>query len=234
MKRLKMILLPGMDGTGKLFDPLLETLPPNFEPRVIAYPNEPVKSYDELLPQVQRELPNGYPFLIVAESFSGPLAIKLAAIQPANLEALILCATFAENPLPALNWIHSFVSPLFFRLPPPRILIRHLLAGANCSKALVDRLLEIARSIKPEVIASRIRLVLTVDETQDLKSCRVPILYLIAKQDRLVSRRYADQVLRLNPQAKCVEIDAPHLLLQTEPEKAIIAINTFLRSQFEE
>lgn len=227
MKQLKMILLPGMDGTGKLFDPLLETLPPNFEPRIVAYPNEPVKSYDELLPQVQRELPSGAPFLIVAESFSGPLAIKLAAIQPANLEALILCATFAENPLPALNWIHSFVSPLFFRLPPPRILIRYLLTGTNSSKALVEELLAIARSIKPEVIASRIRLVLTVNETDALKSCRIPILYLRATRDRLVGRRCANKILRLNPLAKSVEIDAPHLLLQTEPEKVIAAITEF-------
>ncbi len=229
MKRLKMILLPGMDGTGELFDPLLETLPPNFEPQIVAYPNEPVRSYDELLPQVQHAIPSDSPFLLVAESFSGPLAIKIAATQPANLEALILCATFAQNPLPALRWIHSFVSPLFFRLPPPRILIRCLLTGSKVSKALADKVLASARSIKPEVIASRIRLVLTVDETQALKSCRVPILYLRATRDRLVGRRCADQILRLSPRAKSVEIDAPHLLLQTEPEKAVFTITEFCR-----
>lgn len=231
MKRLKMILLPGMDGTGKLFDPLLQTLPPNFEPQVVAYPNQPVRSYEELLPQVKRVFPSDSPFLLVAESFSGPLAIKLAAIQPANLEALILCATFAQNPWPALGWLHPLVNPLCFRLPPPRILIHYLLTGAEGSNALADRVLAMARSIKPEVIASRIRLVLKVDETQALKSCRVPILYLRATRDRLVGRRCADQILRLNPRAKIEEIDAPHLLLQSEPEKAISAISRFLKSE---
>lgn len=231
MTRRKMILLPGLDGTGKLFAPLIEKFPPDFEPQIVAYSNEPAKSYDELLPQVQRLLPQDEPFILLAESFSGPLAIKVAATQPNNLQALILCATFAENPLPLLGWVHWIVSPLFFRFPLPRILARYLMTGADGSTVLVDRILEIAQFTKPEVIASRIRLVLTVNETKALKSCRVPILYLRATRDKLVGRHCGDQILRLNSRARQVEIDAPHLLLQTEPEKAVYAISRFLKSE---
>ena len=33
-----MVLLPGLDGTGLLFDPLLPCLPPTLRPLVVAYP----------------------------------------------------------------------------------------------------------------------------------------------------------------------------------------------------
>ena len=226
-----MILLPGLDGTGELFTPLVENLPPMFEPVRISYANEPVTNYDELLPQVQRRLPHDEPFILVAESFSGPLAAKIAAMRPKNLEALILCATFVENPLPGMGWIYRFVSSWMFRLPPPRTLIRYLLAGANGSNALVDQLLAIAWSLKPEVIASRIRLVLTVNAMQALTVCQIPILYLRATRDKLVGSHCANRILQLNSQAKMGEIDAPHLLLQTEPDKAISAISHFLKSE---
>ncbi|MDB4679771.1 MAG: hypothetical protein P8M30_04180 [Planctomycetaceae bacterium] len=42
---LKIILLPGMDGTGKLFDPLIEQCPPEFEPVVVPLPNQECQRY---------------------------------------------------------------------------------------------------------------------------------------------------------------------------------------------
>lgn len=222
-----MVLLPGLDGTGKLFAPLLETLPPIFEPCVVAYPNKLARSYDDLLPNVQRVLPRDNPFLLVAESFSGPLAIKIASMQPNNLKALILCATFAENPLPGLGWIHWGIRPWMFRVPVPEILLRYLLTGAKASNSLANQVRQIVRSVRPEAIASRLRLVLTADAAQAVTLCPVPILYLRATRDRLIGRQCAARILQLNPQARKVDIDAPHLLLQSEPEKAVAAITAF-------
>src|SRR5258706_2862593 len=91
------LLLPGMDGTGRLFTPLGRALGPRFETRVIAYPRDRVLTYGELGAQIA--LPRG-PFVLVAESFSGPIAIALAASRPPGLVGLVLAASFARSPRP--------------------------------------------------------------------------------------------------------------------------------------
>ncbi len=75
-------LLPGMDGTGTMFSILSRVLPPRFEPRVIDYPARETLSYDALLARIEARLPTDQPYAVVAESFSEPLAIRLAAAKP--------------------------------------------------------------------------------------------------------------------------------------------------------
>lgn len=91
---MKLVLLPGMDGTGRLFAPLLSRLDDRLEPVVIAYPGHEQLDYDQLHEFVRARLPKGEPFILLGESFSGPVAITLAATAPTGLCGLILCATF--------------------------------------------------------------------------------------------------------------------------------------------
>jgi pimeloyl-ACP methyl ester carboxylesterase len=74
------------------------------------------------------------------------------------------------------------------------------------------------------------RNVLNVDMREAFAACRLPILYLLGKQDRLVRRRSVDEMLRIQPNIRVVEIDGPHLLLQREPAKCFEAINRFLEA----
>ena len=59
--------------------------------------------YDELEVLVRAALPTGQRYFLLGESFSGPLAIRIAANPPAGLAGVILCGTFAKNPLPWLR-----------------------------------------------------------------------------------------------------------------------------------
>ncbi len=81
-----LVLLPGLDGTGRLFTPLRRLLEPNFRTVVISYPADCPHDYDGLSTKVVRELPKT-PHVIVAESFSGPVALKVAACNPQGLLA---------------------------------------------------------------------------------------------------------------------------------------------------
>jgi len=45
---MKLVLLPGLDGTGKLFAPLIEALPSSIDIQVITYPLNKEQSYNEL------------------------------------------------------------------------------------------------------------------------------------------------------------------------------------------
>src|SRR6516225_8307668 len=98
-----LLLLPGMDGTGRLFEPLLPFLPPSLVAVVLAYPPDRPLDYAELLPYVEAAIPDGQEFLVLGESFSGPLALLLAARQPPGLRGIILCASFARSPLPFIT-----------------------------------------------------------------------------------------------------------------------------------
>ena len=97
------MLLPGLDGTGKLLRALCETLKDRINTEVIAYPTNQALGYDELTQFVADRLPS-QPFVLLGESFSGPIAIRLAAKPPAGLKGLILCGTFGKNPYPWLGW----------------------------------------------------------------------------------------------------------------------------------
>jgi pimeloyl-[acyl-carrier protein] methyl ester esterase len=97
-ERLKLLLLPGMDGTGELFSEFVRLLPDWIEPRVMSYPSGQRLSYEQLLPVLRTALPSDKPFVILAESFSTPLAVRLAAETPKGLRALVLCAGFICPP----------------------------------------------------------------------------------------------------------------------------------------
>ncbi len=75
---MKWVLLPGMDGTGLLFTPLLSALPIGVDPIVVSYPADRAASPEELLRIVLAHLPGEGAYVLIAESFSGPLALRAA------------------------------------------------------------------------------------------------------------------------------------------------------------
>ena len=122
---MRLMLLPGMDGTGRLFGPLLRILPQGLEVTVFAYPPDRPCGYAELLPLVEAAVPEGGEFVVLGESFSGPLALLLAARRPRGLRGVILCASFARGPwrFPA-RWLGLLIRPFWFRAVPGSLIRR--------------------------------------------------------------------------------------------------------------
>ncbi|HKO96596.1 MAG TPA: alpha/beta hydrolase [Pyrinomonadaceae bacterium] len=225
---MKLVLLPGLDGTGRLFEPLVQALPSHLSPVVISYPNEKPLSYTELLRFVKVQLPSDENYVLLAESFSGPLAIEVSATQPPNLKALILSATFVSNPALVPQSMSFVLRGLFFTLEPSPLVVSRYLLGEKPPFDLVETFLSAKRSVPPDVLAFRTRSVMNADVRRAFAACRLPILYLFAKQDRLIKRRSLAEMQRLKPEMSIVEIDGPHLLLQREPVKCVEAITQFL------
>jgi pimeloyl-ACP methyl ester carboxylesterase len=170
------------------------------------------------------------PYVLVAESFSGPLALYFAQAQWENLEALVLCSSFVRNPLPPfLNWVHSLIGTGLFTKSPPTIVLKKYLLGKNPPAGLVEGLTAAIDSVEPAVISQRIRLVMETDASAALQDCRAPILYLLGSHDELVGRRGWEDLAKARPGIQCTEIDAPHLILQTKPREAWVAIEMFLK-----
>ncbi len=182
---------------------------------------------------MQKALPADKPYVLIAESFSGPLAVEVAAAQPENLQALVLCASFVTNPAPPfLRWIRSFNHPGWFRFHLPRSFVRYAAALWDCEASVIDSLIEHATSVQPDVLSFRFAQVMQVDVREQLLRCCVPMLYLQATRDLLVPRRNREEIVRLKPDASYTEIDASHFVLQHKPAESLQAIQVFLKANF--
>src|SRR3981081_958267 len=98
----RLLVLPGMDGTGQLLQPFVEAIGARARCTICAYPTHTALDYDQLTKLVEQSVPRNEPWVILAESFSGPIAVKIAAANPRGLKGVILCASFVKNPLPLL------------------------------------------------------------------------------------------------------------------------------------
>jgi pimeloyl-ACP methyl ester carboxylesterase len=211
-----------MDGTGELLRPFVRALPPGFEATVVAYPADRLLGYSELRPLVDAAVPETDPYVLVAESFSGPLAILHAAGRPPGLRALVLSATFASSPLPrSVRGIGVLARPPLFRIRTTAAFVRRFLAGRDVPPEVLELVMSVAGRLAPEVMAHRLRQVLEVDVEEALSRIEVPALYLRASRDRLVGKRAMNRIAARVPGLRAVTLDAHHLLLQTRPEEAV-------------
>ncbi len=222
---MKLLLLPGMDGTGRMFDPILPLLSLFLEPEVISYPPRSLRTYDELLAQISAPPSD---FVILAESFSGPLGIQLAARNPDRVRALILVATFASSPVKAGKLFRPLVAPWQFRYVVMKRLACRALVGTFRGE-LADTLRGVLQDVSPDVLAFRLREILGVDVTHSLLKIKAPVLYLQGKKDFVVGRRNVDTIRALIPHLQVAELDTGHLLLQQQPAGAAGLIRQFLQ-----
>ena len=230
LSSVKLVLLPGMDGTGDLFTDFRNALPQSMEPMVVRFPRDRFLDYPDLLALLQAgTLPSG-PYVLLAESFSTPLAIQFAATNPPNLKALVLCAGFATSPLRGFPKIAArWLAPILFAVPPPAIAIKALLLGSTTTSTLLFQVKAAIESVAPKVLSSRLRAVLDCDVRAVLSKTVLPILYMQAEQDRLVSARSMKEIQELRPDIVNIAINGPHLLLQSNPQEAAQAITHFLQ-----
>ena len=224
----KLVLLPGLDGTGKLFVEFLKALDLGSSAQVVSYPPDIPLGYDELEPLVRAALPTRSRFVILGESFSGPLAIRIAAHPPPALVGLILCVTFASNPYPHLAWARGLAALLPLKSLPRWLRAPLMWGSASPSKA--PRQSERAMAgVDAAVIRRRIAALLSVDETAALAKISVPTLVLCATGDRVISRAASMRLMHGIRHAQRLDVDGPHLLLKTRPKECAAAVLNFIR-----
>lgn len=228
---LTLLLLPGMDGTGDLFAGFVALLPDWIRPRVFNYPRDQELSYDQLLPILKSALPSDNSFVILAESFSTPLAVKFAAERPHGLLALVLCAGFVLPPrYDMLTHLALVLAPALFSFGLPKSICRHFLVGETAPMAVVDDVRAAVSRVSGGVLAHRLRSVLSCDCEDELKSVSIPLLYISGCKDRLVRSSSFKEIRQSKPDAALVAIEAPHLILQVKPREALDVVLPFLRT----
>jgi pimeloyl-[acyl-carrier protein] methyl ester esterase len=220
------VLLPGLDGTGELFAPLLQALGENVTTSVVRYGAE--LTFDEYVESAGKALPEQC--VLVAESFSGPVAIAVAARHPQKMRCLVLCATFAVSPFRALLSAVRFVPARLFR---PNMLLPTMVdyfCFSGVPVSLRPSPVSVVSTVPPAIMRARLACLANADVRTLLPRVATPTLYLRASTDRIVSSRLSRELTSQLPNVTVAEINGPHLLLQTRPRECAAAIASFVRA----
>jgi pimeloyl-[acyl-carrier protein] methyl ester esterase len=227
---IKLILLPGMHGSAALFDEFIAALPDGLMAHAIGYPNNVIQSYPDLLEFLSHKIAASEPYVIVAESFSTPLAIQFAAQNPPNLKGLILAAGFATSPVRGpLQALTPFVAPALGRLPISGIAARIGAPRAAGYEPLMARVRAATAAIQPKVLMDRIQSVVACNALAQIGQISVPVLCLQSRRDRVVHAVCVEEMRRAKPDMDVMVLDGPHLLLQAMPRQTAEIVADFVR-----
>ena len=169
-----------------MFSPLIKQLRPDFDPLVVTYPVSNLLNYSDLYELISEKLPKEAKFIILGESFSGPLAIQIAASKPKNLVGVILCATFFSNPRPCLKPFIFFLLLAIRYFPVNKWGIHVLLFNGEVDPQLSLLLGGTLKKVPQSTLAHRLKNVFSVNVRDLLDQIEVPILCIFATKDRLV------------------------------------------------
>lgn len=216
-----------MDGTGVLFEPFVSALGNGPSVAVVTYPTSGhAQTYAGLRDLAAMALPSEGPLVLLGESFSGPIAISLAAANPKRVVGVVLCCTFVRNPRPGLRRLSGLASipaPL-----PPSSILSAMLFGRFTTPRLSRMLRDALVKVQPAVLRARLRAVVSVDMREQARALEVPVLYLKGTSDRLVPPPAVVEAQHHCRNMKVQLFDAPHCLLQVVPEEAAATVAAFI------
>jgi pimeloyl-ACP methyl ester carboxylesterase len=214
------VLLPGLHGSGALYASFFALAPSWTRCRPVALPTLGDQSFDGLASTLEAELKSLEGFVLVAESFSGPIAARLAARLGQKVALLVLC-----NPLVkvAFRLPARLAATLVASKAMPAWCAALGLAGGD--RALGKAALDEVRALPKETLTGRLSTVFAAT-ADDLSSHLVaPLLTILGTRDRLVPQARARRVCAAVPFSTLVELDAPHLVIQTKPAEVWTAIS---------
>jgi pimeloyl-[acyl-carrier protein] methyl ester esterase len=207
-----------MDGTGELFAPFVRALGVEIPTHVVRYPDRAM-DYAAHEQFARASLPADRPFVVLGESFSGPIAVSIAASAPAGMRGYVLCGSFICSPTPTLKRLGPFAA-LFSPKVMPKALAANFLMGRHATPELREALARSLDSVSASALTARLKAIANVDVCADAQRIRLPGLYLRATEDRVVNESASRVFMEHAANARVVDLEGPHLLLQTKPAEA--------------
>lgn len=225
---MKIVLLPGLDGTGCLFAPLLESVKSyDNKTLVISLPQRGSQDYLTLADFVITKLPSEE-FILIAESFSGPIASILAQKNITHLRGIVFVATFLSTPSPHLiSLAKIFPVKLLNQLPGAGYFQRALFLGKKAKPELLNMFQLSLKKTPSSILKARMQTL----QSLELKKheSQLPAIYLLPTSDKLVNSTKVHEFQECFKKLVIEKVDGPHFILQAEPEKSAIIILNFVR-----
>jgi pimeloyl-ACP methyl ester carboxylesterase len=212
-----------MDGTGFLFEPLLPLISATKD--VITFPSSGVQTYESIYAEIKKRIPIEA-FYILAESFSGPLAARLASENLEQMKGIIFVATFLTCPSKNLVRIaQNFPIKTLIKFPLASAFIRKFLLGEKFPLELFYRAIA---SVSERELKARLVALEGLQESGNNIYSHIPTLYLRAENDLLVSKKHVNEFVAGFPNITVRNVPGTHFLLQSNPQACAEHINNFL------
>ena len=217
------VFLPGFDGEASLRREFLDGLGARHAVRAVTYPNRTLGSLDGYRDHAMSVAPVDWKPILVAESFSGLVAARWAAID-SRVQAIVLCGAFARNPVGHAASLGA-VLPSFVKLGPAFMAPvawasgdkRRSDWGSGLSKALSD--------LDDDVIAERLRLIATEDVGPELGALRIPTVVVHFDSDVVIGSMARTHLESVCHQPLVLRLEGPHFALETRPAQCAAAIS---------
>jgi len=212
---MKVVLLPGLDGTGLLFKPFIDSLPSEIKVQVISYPSEEKLGYSELVGYVLSKLPKEE-FILVGESFSGPIAYQVALKKPDNLLSVVFVATFLASPNKSLlNLTNIIPTKYLLKMPIPNLVAKKYLFGVGNTSENVKLFKKSLKLVPSRVLSFRLREISKLKESHE--PCDIKAIYIQATNDKLVPNSSVEAFKKVCKNLSVIRIKGTHFILQTNP-----------------
>ena len=186
-----LILVPGIDGTGKLFYRQIPRLERSFDVRATRLRDDAATMQElvhDLHAEVTRLAPDGRKVTLLGESFGGALTLSYALAYPERVERLVILNSFAHFGSKAM--LH--VGYHLLRATPWRMMrvIRQLNArrmhSPHTERHEIQRFHDLMRETTRQGYLSRLRILQDYDLRHHLPAIGAPVLFLAADRDTLV------------------------------------------------
>jgi 3-oxoadipate enol-lactonase len=185
------VLVPGVDGTGRLFYQQVPRLSERHTVATYAL-RDGAPSMESLVADLARVVecaaPTGGRAIVVGESFGGTLALSFALAHPERVAGLVVLNSFPYfAPQSRLVLAIALLSALpWGAMSVVRRLTAHRLHSRHTHRAEVRRFLELSADTTHRGYVGRLRLLRGYDVRERLKEIGVPTLFLAGELDRLV------------------------------------------------
>lgn len=211
---MKILLLPGLDGTGALFEKMKESLPDDLDVEVISYESLDGISYSEQALEISERI-EGIDVYIVGESYSGCVAYELYKLLGSRVKGIVFLASFISSP--------SLLSRLAGLLPIS-LITRNLISEKllylmgfslmGCSTLTKPVFASIANADKRKLKA-RLRNIANVGKPSQVVTC--PVIYVRPTRDLLVSANAVKVLSEKCANFKQVLVKGGHFVALSNP-----------------
>ncbi|HEY3487512.1 MAG TPA: alpha/beta fold hydrolase [Gammaproteobacteria bacterium] len=226
----RLILLPAFDGTGLMFAPFVRELKNRFAAWVISYPLSGPQDYAALARYVRRQIPENEHYILLGESFAGPLVYEIAMADPLNCKAAVFVATYLTNPRPwFLKILAMLPATIISRFVSSRLIVRLLSLSSKADGSVAKAIAENFASVEPILIKQRLRTIGSLGpDPQSI--VEIPCCYLQAGKDRLVPAHKLKDFRKLCPALEVKQVEGGHFILQEQPEACAAAVASMLQT----
>ncbi|KJY98982.1 MULTISPECIES: alpha/beta fold hydrolase [Pseudoalteromonas] len=218
---MKIILLPGLDGTGYLFKNLMKELPSTLSVEVISYSSISSLSYYGQAQEIAT-LHSDEDVLIVGESYSGRVAYELCHLLGERVKGLVFLASFVSKPS-IYSRLASIVPISFLR---PNFITRLLvyIVGFNMSGGiqLVSPVFHSLGHTDNKKLKERLRNIARLDKPTKRITC--PVTYISPSKDLLIASRSVHYLASLCSNFTKIEVLGGHFIAQSNPVACAKAI----------